>query len=269
MKCVSIPVPRRLAAACALGAALFGCADVSMAPYQRPDAPAKAAFSAKEGAPVSASDTIRPDWWKEFRDPYLDRLVAQAIEGNIDLRILAARSRVAQAQIGEARAGALPTLDAGAGASFEKVTGQKFSQTFNLGTQVNWDIDIWGKFEKGVQAQQAGFQASEADWRAGYLSMVADVSSAYFQILQLDEQSTRQQRALERGRQILATYEAMHAAGLLPNTRVLQQRAEINRLTSDLLELRRSRDLAANALATLLGRPARHHRRRIPGAGSL
>jgi len=244
------------AAACALGAALCGCADVSMAPYQRPDAPAKAAFSTKEAAPVSASDTIRPDWWKEFRDPYLDRLVAQAIEGNLDLRILAARSRVAQAQIGEARAGALPTLDAGAGASFEKVTGQKFSQTFNLGTQVNWDIDIWGKFEKGVQAQQAGFQASEADWRAGYLSMVADVSSAYFQILQLDEQSARQQQALERGRQILATYEAMHAAGLLPNTRVLQQRAEINRLTSDLLELRRARDLAANALATLLGRPA-------------
>jgi NodT family efflux transporter outer membrane factor (OMF) lipoprotein len=227
-----------------------------MPAYRRPDAPQKAAFSQKEGAPVSAAETIAPDWWKGFRDPYLDGLVARAIEGNIDIRILAARTRVADAQIGEARAGALPTLDAGAGASFEKVTGQKFSKQFNVGTQVNWDIDIWGKVEKGVQAQKAEFQASEADWRAGYLSMVSDVSTAYFQILQLDEQSLRQQQALARGRQILSTYEAMHANGLLPNTRVLQQRAEVNKLASDLLELRRSRDIAGNALATLLGVPA-------------
>ena len=256
MKPLSTDVPHAAVALSLAAALLSGCADVSMPAYRRPDAPQKAAYSQKEAVPVSAAETIVPDWWRGFRDPYLDDLVARAIAGNIDIRILAARTRVADAQIGEARAGALPTLDAGAGATFEKVTGQKFSRQFNVGTQVNWDIDIWGKFEKGVQAQQAGFQASEADWRAGYLSMVADVSSAYFQILQLDEQSTRQQRALERGRQILATYEAMHAAGLLPNTRVLQQRAEINRLTSDLLELRRSRDLAANALATLLGRPA-------------
>lgn len=245
---------QRLIATTAVGAALLcGCADVSMPDYRRPDAPQKTGYSQKETLTVSASDTISPEWWKGFNDAYLDSLVRRAIEGNIDIRILAARTRVADAQIGEARAGALPTLDAGAGASFEKVTGQKFTKQFNVGTQVNWDIDIWGKVEKGVLAQKAEFQASEADWRAGYLSMVADVSTAYFQILQLDEQSARQQQALARGRQILATYEAMHANGLLPNTRVLQQRAEINRLSSDLLELRRSRDLAVNALATLLG----------------
>jgi NodT family efflux transporter outer membrane factor (OMF) lipoprotein len=256
MKLPSRSVPNA-AIALGLGAVLLcGCADVSMPAYHQPETPPKAAFSQKEGAPVSASETIAPDWWKGFRDPYLDRLVARAIEGNIDIRILAARTRVAETQIDEARAGALPTLDAGAGAAFEKTTGQKFSKQYNVGTQVNWDVDIWGKVEKGVQAQKAEYQASEADWRAGYLSMVSDVSTTYFQILQLDEQSLRQQQALARGRQILSTYEAMHANGLLPNTRVLQQRAEVNRLTSDLVELRRSRDLAGNALATLLGVPA-------------
>jgi NodT family efflux transporter outer membrane factor (OMF) lipoprotein len=256
MKPPSRNVPNA-AIALGLGAVLLcGCADVSMPAYHQPETPPKAAFSQKEGAPVSASETIAPDWWKGFRDPYLDRLVARAIEGNIDIRILAARTRVAETQIDEARAGALPTLDAGAGAAFEKTTGQKFSKQYNVGTQVNWDVDIWGKVEKGVQAQKAEYQASEADWRAGYLSMVSDVSTTYFQILQLDEQSLRQQQALARGRQILSTYEAMHANGLLPNTRVLQQRAEVNRLTSDLVELRRSRDLAGNALATLLGVPA-------------
>ena len=237
-------------------ALLCSCADVSMPEYRTPDTPVKSSWSQQTAAPVSASETIAPDWWKEFRDPYLDNLVGKAIQGNYDVKILAARIQVAGAEIGEARAGALPTLDAGAGASFEKSTGQKFSKQFNLGTQVNWDLDVWGKVEKGVQAQTAEYRASEADWRAGYLILVSNVSTTYFQILQLDEQIDQQQKSLGKAKQILAIYEAQHKNGLLPNTQVLQQRAETNRLTTDLLELRRARDLAGNALATLMGIPA-------------
>jgi NodT family efflux transporter outer membrane factor (OMF) lipoprotein len=239
--------------ACLCAALLGGCANVSVPEYQRPDTPVKPSWSR---ASVSAADTINPEWWKEFGDPYLDSLVTRAIAGNFDVKILAARIRVAAAQVGEARAGALPTADIGAGASFEKSTGQNLNKQFNLGTQVNWDIDIWGKVEKGVQAQKAEYHASEADWRAGYLTLVSNVSTTYFQILQLDEQIDQQQQALDKNRQILGTYQSMFENGLLPNTRLLQQRAEINRLTNDLLELRRARDLATNALATLIGLPA-------------
>jgi len=233
---------------------LGGCADVSMAPYKTPDAPVKASWS--QGQPVSAAETIAPDWWREFRDPYLDSLVDRAVAGNFDVKILAARVQVANAEVGEARAGAMPSLSAAAGASFEKSTGQPFAKTFNLGTQVNWDIDIWGKVEKGVQAQRAAYEASEADWRAGYLTLASSVSTTYFQILQLDEQMAQQQKSLDKGKQILGIYEAMLKNGLLPNTRVLQQRAEVNRLTNEFLELQRARNLAGNALATLLGVPA-------------
>src|SRR5205085_5845046 len=128
-----------------------------------------------------------------------------AIAGNVELSVLAARIGVADAQIGEARAGALPSLEAGAGASFEKSTGQPFAKQFNLGTQTNWDIDIWGKVEKGVQAQKAEFSATEADWRAGYLKLVSDVSTTYFQILQFDEQIDQQQTTLQQNKDILAT----------------------------------------------------------------
>ena len=241
----------------ALAAALLaGCADVSMKPYQTPDAPAKSAWSSQRGLPVAPAEMITVDWWKQFRDPYLDGLVGRALASNFDLKILAARIGVARAEIGEARAGALPTLDAGAGASFEKSTGQNFVKQFNLGTQVNWDIDVWGKVAKGVQAQSAEFRATEADWRAGYLSLASDVSTTYFQILQFDEQIAQQDKTLAKNRQILATYEAMYQNGLVPQTRVLQQRAEINRLSNDLIELRRLRALSGNALATLLGTPA-------------
>jgi outer membrane protein, multidrug efflux system len=234
---------------------LFGCADVRVPEYQRPEAPAKASWS-RPPATMSAAEAVTPGWWAQFGDPYLDTLVAQATAGNSDLRVLAARITVANAQIAEARAGALPTVDVAAGASLQKTTGQVFSKQFDVGTRVSWDIDIWGKVEKGVQGQTAEWRATEADWRAGYLQMVADVASTYFQILQLDGQIDQQKRALEKSEQILAIYETMRSNGLISDTEVLRQGAEDDRLTKDLLELVRTRDVTENALATLVGVPA-------------
>jgi NodT family efflux transporter outer membrane factor (OMF) lipoprotein len=249
---------RRLSKQIVLPAAalLFGCADVSQKPYEQPALPSKAGWSVGQARPASASETITVDWWKQFQDPYLNGLVDKAANGNFDLKVLAARIGVAGAEIGEARAGALPTLDAGAGASFEKSTGQNFRKQFNLGTQVNWDIDIWGKVEKGVKAQSAEYQATEAEWRAGYLKLAADVATTYFQILQFDEQIDQQQTSLAKSEQILSTYKTMGQSGLLPQTRVMQQGAEVNRLSNELIELRRLRALAGNALSTLVAAPA-------------
>jgi NodT family efflux transporter outer membrane factor (OMF) lipoprotein len=235
---------------------LFGCADVRVPEYQRPQAPAKSTWSRPPASTVSASEAISPQWWAQFGDSGLDSLVAKAIAGNVDLKILAARITVANAQIAEARAGALPSVDVAAGTSLQKTTGQPLSKQFNVGTRVSWDIDIWGQVEKGAQGQTAEFHATEAEWRAGYLQIVADVSISYFQILQLDEQIDQQQRALAKNEQILAIYETMRSNGLISDTEVLRQRAENNRLTKDLLELRRSRDVTENALATLIGVPA-------------
>src|SRR5690348_11565749 len=167
---------------------LFGCADVRVGEYQRPEAAAKSTWSRPPATGVSATEAISAQWWMQFGDPYLNSLVAKAIAGNVDLKILAARIAVANAQIAEARAGALPSVDIGAGGSLQTTSGQPFSQQFGLGTRVSWDIDVWGKVEKGVQGQTAEFHATEADWRAGYLQIVASVSTTYFRILQLGEQ---------------------------------------------------------------------------------
>jgi len=235
---------------------LIGCADVHVAEYKRPEVPTKSSWSTPPSGVVSATQTISPRWWAQFGDPYLDSLVAKAIEGNIDLKILAARISVANAQIAEVRAGAKPSVDIGAGSTLQKTTGQPFSKQLDLGTRVSWDIDVWGQVEKGAQGQTAEFHATEADWRAGYLQIVADVSTTYFQILQLDEQIDEQQRELEKSKQILTIYETMRSNGLMANTEVLRQGAEINGLTKDLLEMHRLRDVSENALATLLGVPA-------------
>jgi NodT family efflux transporter outer membrane factor (OMF) lipoprotein len=242
---------------CGLVAGLLcGCAGIRLGEYKRPESPAKTAWSHSSASTAAAAETISQQWWTQFGDPCLDALIARAIVSSIDLKLLVARIDAAAAQLGEAKTAGLPTLDLGAGTSYEKSTGQRFAKTFNVGTQVNWDLDVWGRATQGVQAQTAEFHASEAEWRAGYLTLVANVSTTYFKILQFDEQIDQQQRALGANERILGIHESMRKHGLGTQTQVLRQQAEINRLTRDLIELHRSRDVAQNALATLLGVPA-------------
>jgi outer membrane protein TolC len=141
---------------------------------------------------------IEPEWWNGFHDPYLSELINKAIAENIDIRVLAARSGVAKEAIGLARAGLLPTVTSETGTDTFKSTGSPSRTQYSVTAEVGWEIDIWGKVRKGVEAQKAEFNASEADWRAGYLSLVSDVATAYFQIRQFDEQRERQQQAIER-----------------------------------------------------------------------
>jgi multidrug efflux system outer membrane protein len=244
---------------------LPACSNLGGPDYQRPDTPEKADWSSDADTGVSAEAVIQPDWWTGFGDPYLNELISRAISDNIDIRILAARSGVAKAAIGQAEAGLLPTLSGGAGTDTLKSSGSSARTQYSVASDVIWELDIWGKVRKGVDAQKAEYKATEADWRAGYLVMVSDVASAYFQIRQFDEQIDQQQKTLERNRQIFAIYELMHGEGLVPKTQVLQQQAELNRLQTGLLDLQRLRKLTENGLATLLGMPA--DSLRVPKAG--
>ncbi len=237
-------------------ALLAGCSGLGGPEYQRPEVAGKDSWSQPDGVTVSAAATIQPDWWTGFGDPYLNGLIERAIADNIDIRILAARSGVAQAGIDQASAGLLPSLTGGAGTDTSKVTGSPQSTKYSAGAEASWELDIWGKVRKGVDAQQAEYRASEADWRAGYLTLVSQVGTAYFQIRQFDEQMETQRETIERNREILAIYQGMYQEGLVPNTQVLQQQAELNRLQNELLELQRLRKLTENSLATLLGMPA-------------
>jgi len=243
-----------LTTACLL--ALGACSNLAGPDYKRPDVPEKSAWSDSVGTRLSTEETIQPGWWEGFGDPYLNELIDRAVAGNLDIKILAARTGVAQAAIGQARAGLLPTLSGGLGTDTLKSSGSSTTTQYSTASDVIWEADIWGKVRKGVDAQQADYKASEADWRAGYLVMVSDVATAYFQIRQFDEQIGQQGKTLARNRQILDIYRHMHGEGLIPKTQVLQQQAEINRLQVGLIDLQRLRKLTENGLATLLGKPA-------------
>jgi NodT family efflux transporter outer membrane factor (OMF) lipoprotein len=235
---------------------LAACGNLAGPEYERPESPEKVNWSESDAVEVSATETIRPDWWSNFNDPYLDGLMAEAIDSNYDLKVLAARTGVAEAAISQANATRLPTVDASLGGRVQGAQGGSTVTSYSQAAAVGWEIDIWGKLKKGVQAQEADFRATEADWRAGYLTLASDLSGTYFQLRQFDEQIDRQRTALTRNQQLVGIYRSQYAEGLVPKTQLLKQQAEVNGLSNDLLELQRLRALSENALATLTGTPA-------------
>ena len=229
---------------------LGGCAALVETPaHERPDVVTRAAWSLD----LADLPGIDPAWWEGFADPSLNALVTRAIAGNVDLQVLAARTEVARAQIGQARAVRLPVVNAGTRTDTTGVTGFETTSKLGTGGELVWELDLWGKAQKGVAAQQAGFQASRADWRAGYLVMVSSVIDSYFQVRQLDRQLAQQRHALEQNRRILELYRSLHDRGLAPGTRVTRQEAELHGIRVALQDLHRARALTENALAALLG----------------
>lgn len=255
---------RRAGALLLLPLALGACLDTSVPKHERPEVAAKTGWAGQaEGTVVgrtSAKESIRPDWWTAFRDPYLNQLVRKALDDSISIQILVARLDVSRASAGLSEADLLPRVAGAAGrssqVSHDDSGGTTTSTQYSLGAALSWEIDLWGKVQKGVNAQKAEYQASQADYRAGYLMLVSDVANTYFNIRKEDEQLGRQRDAVTTGEKILAIYEAQHREGLVPYTKLIQQRAEVTNLRQELLEIQRRRATEVNKLATLLGVPA-------------
>ena len=260
---------------------IISCSNFAGPEYKRPEIPVKEEWSQSQEMEVSAVETIRPDWWTGFGDSYLDELIQRSIANNSDLKILAARIDSAGAGIKSEKARALPSLSATASRQNTLLVGDgpdapglppgapppppgapappalDRTQTENrLGASLRWELDIWGKLQKGVNASKARYRAAEWEWRAGYLTLVSDVASRYFLIRQLDEQIQQQRQTQENNIKLLKIYEAQLKEGLVAESQVLSQKAELASLTQQLEDLNRQRQVTTFNLATLLGVPA-------------
>ncbi len=240
---------------------ISACSQLAGPDYVRPTTPEKAGWSQLDGRKIDAAEVIRPDWWQGFGDEYLDNLVAAALDENFDLKIASARLDKAGIEFRKARFPLTPTVGIAPTASIQRAKTEPNPATTTrnaelLGASLNWEIDIWGKIRKGVLAEKAAYMGVEMDWRATYLALVANVAERYFQIRLLDEQIKQQRATRRQNQRLLEIYEAQYREGLIPKTKILSQKSELNSLSKQLLDLERSRAETELVVATLLGKPA-------------
>jgi NodT family efflux transporter outer membrane factor (OMF) lipoprotein len=252
--------------------------------YRTPQTPTPPAF--QEAAAVSpAAGAAEPAaWWSQFHDPMLERLVSQALAGNLD--IAAAGSRIRQARQREAVAGAagLPQLRADAGASntnlsrsagFSQLTsafegglggtsagglgglgipGTDFS-TYSVGFDASWQLDLFGQTRRAVEAARARTAADVWSLRDTQVSVAAEVAADYLGLRALQQQLAVADAESARQRQLLALIEQRQRAGFASEQDVSQQKTALAAALAAAPALEADVRGQIHALGVLTGQP--------------
>jgi multidrug efflux system outer membrane protein len=135
-------------------------------------------------------------WWEVYRDDKLQALIREALTNNYDLNIAIARVEQANALAMQARSQFVPSLsyNGNVGRGRNYVLGTTFP---NNGITLNsaaatlnafWEVDLWGRVRRLNESARAQFLASEEARRGVRLTLVSDVATAYFQLLELDQE---------------------------------------------------------------------------------
>ena len=187
---------QKIGALAALPAALLLASCMTVGPdYKKPEVATPTEFRAQVTATQANSFADLP-WWSVFDDKTLQALIHEGLAKNYDVQIAAARIEQARALVGVAQSEGKPQVGyqiAGGGEqSFIPTVsgGAGTAQFASIGGVINaaWEFDIWGRIRRTTEAAQANLYLQE-DVRSGVLlTLVSDIATGYFRLLELDRE---------------------------------------------------------------------------------
>ncbi|HZE96402.1 MAG TPA: efflux transporter outer membrane subunit [Planctomycetota bacterium] len=230
--------------------------------YERPPLQVPAGY--KSAAPDKAGPhELSADWWKLFGDPDLAALEEAATRANQDLKAAVARVVQARAGVRGAKSAYYPTVRFDPSAERTRTSentaqsnGRAFTFTdLRVPFDLSYEIDLWGKVRRTVEAAEAQAQASAADLAVVLHTIRADVAQNYFSMRSFDAQIVILEGTLASYRRQVELMQTQFRAGLVGRITIVQAEALLYATQSDLAEVRRQRADLEHALATLTGRP--------------
>ena len=230
--------------------------------YVRPSVETPASFKESAGWKMAEprDQEIRGKWWEIYNDPLLNSLEEQVSISNQNLAQAEARYRQASALVQEARASYFPTVtgNASIGRGNRGGTNAITSTTdsHSLSASVNWELDLWGRVRRTVEANQASAQASAADLEATRLSTQAQLAQSYFQLRTVDTQQELFDRTVADYQKSLQMTQNQYAAGIVANANVVLAQTQLKSTQAQSVDLGVQRAQLEHAIALLVGKPA-------------
>jgi len=228
--------------------------------YKRPAAPVPDTFRGATPGPSATTQSLGEEkWWTVYQDPQLQTLIREALTLNFDVRIAALRILQAQASLGITRADQYPTISAGASATNERFAKTRITPEFETSPlQANlalaWELDFWGKFRRATEAARAELLATEWGQKAVISSLVSNVATAYFQLLELDSEMEISRRALDSRKESLRLVEIRAKGGTTSLMDVRQSEQLVYTASAAVPDLERRIEQQENLISILLGR---------------
>jgi multidrug efflux system outer membrane protein len=254
----------------ALTAALAGCA---VGPnYVRPTTHVAKRFptagaahgSTQHSMPsrgIYSSAQTQIEFWKQFHDPVLDRMVGEALRANYDLRIALGRLVQARALRNQSLYDLAPTVTASGGYTKQRVPavedpfgGPYITKLYDAGFDATWELDFFGGVRRGIEARNAELEGEVANLHDVQISVIAEVARNYFELRGEQTQLAVARSNVKNQQQVLALAQAELQAGSGTDLDVARAQAQLDTTLSTIGPLEAAVSRSIHRLSVLTGR---------------
>ncbi len=249
---------------------LAGCA---VGPnYRRPKVAPPVTFRGSTTASPASLAELK--WFEVFKDEQLQTLIRTALERNYDVREAAARVEAERALLGVTRADQFPTVAATADVTTQRVSRNGsvplpagFNPERTVGSVaanlLSYEVDVWGRLRRATEAARANLLASEDNRRAVVVTLVGDLSTAYFSLLELDQELDIAKRTLNTRQDSLRLIQIRRDRGLATILDVRQAEQLVESAAEAIPETEQRIEQTENLISLLTGAaPERVERQR-------
>jgi len=220
---------------------LFNSACTTVGPnYQQPNMPLPKDY--KESAELSPM-LIEQHWWEIYQDPILNQLIAQIELHNYSLQANQARLRQALSNQVIAQASQSPNVIAG---------GKN-----DLGIVANWEVDLWGRIQRNIEANGALAEASAADLAAAKLALQAQLTQNYFLLRLKDKEISLLQNTVSSYQRSLQITQNQYKAGVTNKDNLAQEQAQLSAALVQMNNAQIDRAKLEHSIAVLVGQTPR------------
>ena len=204
-------------------------------------------------------------WWKVFQDPQLQELIRTALKENYDLKLATERIAAARAQVAITRSNLFPQVQGGASFSGGKDSSTRAKYNIlSLTADAAFQLDLFGRLRRATEASRAELLATEDAQQAVTLTLVSDVASDYFQLLDLDLQLRITQDTVKTQQESVKLTRLRLDHGVATKLDVLQAQQVLDTANAQIPDLERQIGQEEDAISILLGHYPEGVRRGLP-----
>jgi NodT family efflux transporter outer membrane factor (OMF) lipoprotein len=209
-----------------------------------------------KGAPADSGE-----WWTAFGDPVLNRLIHVAYAQNLTLRQAGLRVIEARAQLGISVGEFFPQVQEATGGWTHNVSsahspasvGRFYYDDWRVVGDAAWELDVWGRFRRGIESDDASLYASVMDYDDALTTLVSDVATAYISLRSDDEQLALARSDVGIQQNSLKIANARFQAGAVSALDVAQASSVLANTQAMIPQLELARRQSENRLCTLMG----------------
>jgi NodT family efflux transporter outer membrane factor (OMF) lipoprotein len=262
-----------------LGLALVVSGCTKLGPdFSTPPVPEPESWIESDNPKLKSEPAEIDTWWTVFDDPVLNRLIEIATGDNLSLQVAGIRILEARARLGIAVGDQYPQVQEASGDVAHNTISENAPNTAGLnrsfqsgsvGFDASWEMDFWGRFQRGIESADASLGATIADYDDFLVSLTADVASTYALIRELEERVELARQNVDLQQRTLKITDVRFRGGAVSELDVAQAQSLLSSTQALVPDLLRQLRQAENALAVLLGKTPREVRALLGEPGSI